>query len=65
MLVGDWLAKRELLTPDKVALIDAATGERRTYREWNARATAAAHLLRERLGVQKGDRVAVLAANSP
>ena len=30
MLVGDWLAKRELLTPDKVALIDAATGERRT-----------------------------------
>ncbi len=65
MLVGDWLAKRELLTPDKVALIDAATGERRTYRQWNARANAVAHLLRQRLGVQKGDRVAVLAANSP
>jgi fatty-acyl-CoA synthase len=65
MLVGDWLAKRELLTPDKVALIDAATGERRTYRQWNARANAVAHLLRERLGVQKGDRVAVLAANCP
>ena len=65
MLVGDWLAKRELLTPDKIALIDAATGERRTYRQWNARANAVAHLLRERLGVQKGDRVAVLAANSP
>jgi fatty-acyl-CoA synthase len=65
MLVGDWLAKRELLTPDKIALIDAATGERRTYRQWNARANAVAHLLRERLGVQKGDRVAVLAANAP
>ncbi len=65
MLVGDWLAKRELLTPDKVALIDAATGERRTYREWNARANAVAHLLRHDLGIKKGDRVAVLAANSP
>jgi fatty-acyl-CoA synthase len=65
MLVGDWLAKRESLTPDKTALIDAATGERRTYREWNARANAVAHLLRARLGVQKGDRVAVLAANCP
>jgi fatty-acyl-CoA synthase len=65
MLVGDWLAKRELLTPDKVALIDAATGERRTYREWNARANAAARLLREEHGVQKGDRVAVLALNCP
>ncbi len=65
MLVGDWLAKRELLTPDKVALIDVATGERRTYREWNARANAAAHALREGVGVQKGDRVAVLALNCP
>jgi fatty-acyl-CoA synthase len=65
MLVGDWLAKRELLTPDKIALIDAATGERSTYRQWNARANAVAHLLRQRLGVQKGDRVAVLAANAP
>lgn len=65
MLVGDWLAKRERLTPDKVALIDAATGERRTYRQWNARANAVAHLLRQRLRVQKGDRVAVLAANAP
>ena len=65
MLVGDWLAKRELLTPDKVALIDVATGERRTYRAWNARANAAAHALREGVGVQKGDRVAVLALNCP
>ncbi len=65
MLVGDWLAKRESLTPDKIALIDAATGERRTYRQWNARANAVAHLLRDDLGIQKGDRVAVLAANCP
>jgi fatty-acyl-CoA synthase len=65
MLVGDWLAKRELLTPDKIGLIDAATGERRTYRQWNARANALAHRLRAELGVQKGDRVAALAANCP
>src|SRR5690348_9130873 len=65
MLVGDWLAKRESLTPDKVALIDVATGERRTYKEWNARANAAVRLLREGFGIQKGDRVAVLAINCP
>jgi fatty-acyl-CoA synthase len=68
MIVGDWLARRAQLTPDKVALIDATGGAgagRRpiTYREWNAAANRTANLLRERLGVQRGDRVAVLALN--
>jgi fatty-acyl-CoA synthase len=64
MYIGDWLARRELLTPNKVALIDTLNGGRAiTYRQWNRAANRAANLLRERFGVGKGDRVAVLATN--
>jgi fatty-acyl-CoA synthase len=61
----DWLHRRATLTPDALALIDATTPDHRriTYREWNASANRTAHFLAE-LGVQKGDRVAVLAKNS-
>ncbi len=63
MFIGDWLARREMLTPNKVALIDAQHDYRPiTYREWNHAANRTAHWLRS-LGVQKGDRVAVLALN--
>jgi fatty-acyl-CoA synthase len=65
MYIGDWLARREMLTPDKVALVDTLHANRRiTYREWNRTANRTANFLRERLGVVKGDRVAVLAMNS-
>ncbi len=64
MYIGDWLARREMLTPNKIALVDTLNGNRRiTYREWNRAANRTANFLRERLGVQKGDRVAVLAMN--
>lgn len=64
MVVGDWLARRAQLTPHKVALVDAAGGGRTiTYREWNRAANRTARFLSERLGVGKGDRVAVLAMN--
>ncbi len=63
MYIGDWLGKRELLTPERLALIDDTTGERYTYRELNARANRLAGSLRERCGVRKGDRVAILARN--
>ncbi len=63
MYIGDWLARREMLTPNKVALIDAQRAYQPiTYREWNRAANRTAHYLRE-LGVSKGDRVAVLALN--
>ncbi len=63
MHIGDWLARREMLTPDKVALLDAQHDYRPiTYREWNRSANQTAHFLRS-LGVSKGDRVAVLAMN--
>lgn len=64
-MVGDWLHRRALLTPDALALVDATTPTHRriTYRDWNASANQTAHFLRG-LGVQQGDRVAVLAKNS-
>src|SRR4030095_16427190 len=39
--------------------------ERVTYAQHFARASAFAHVLRERYGVRPGDRVAILAANRP
>ncbi|HEX6289335.1 MAG TPA: long-chain fatty acid--CoA ligase [Herpetosiphonaceae bacterium] len=63
MYIGDWLGKRELLTPDRLALVDDATGLRYTYRQLNERANRLAHALRHQCGVQKGDRVAVLSKN--
>src|SRR5450759_4811830 len=63
MFIGDWLARREMLTPNKIALIDAQHDYRSiTYREWNRSANRTANFLRD-LGVCKGDRVAVLAMN--
>lgn len=60
--VTDWLDKRAQLTPDRVAVIDYATGATTTYSEWNDRANRTANYLRS-LGVGKGDRVAVYASN--
>jgi fatty-acyl-CoA synthase len=60
--VPDWLDKRARLTPDRVGLVDYAAGTRTTFAEWNARANRTARYLR-RLGVGKGDRVAVYASN--
>ncbi|MGH2541803.1 MAG: acyl-CoA synthetase [Ardenticatenaceae bacterium] len=65
MVIGDWLARRAMLTPNKVALVDTLDeGRQVTYREWNRAANRTANFLRERLGVRKGYRVAVLAKNS-
>ena len=62
--VTDWLDKRARLTPDRVALVDYASGVALSYAEWNARANQTANYLRS-LGVEKGDRVAVYASNCP
>lgn len=64
MVIGDWLTRRERLTPNKVAIVDTLHGDRRvSYREWNQVANRTACFLRDRLGIVKGDRVAVLAMN--
>jgi fatty-acyl-CoA synthase len=63
MFLGDWLGRRARLTPERVALYDAHAGLAPiSYAAWDDGATRTAALLR-RLGVEKGDRVAVLAYN--
>lgn len=63
MHLGDWLGRRAGLSPERTALYDAQDGMRPiSYGEWDAAATRTAALLR-RLGVARGDRVAILAYN--
>jgi fatty-acyl-CoA synthase len=63
MHAADLLSKRAYLTPDREALTEQATGRRYTYAELNTRANRLANWMRD-LGVQKGDRVSILAHNS-
>jgi len=64
MHLGDWLGRRAALSPEKVGIVDDARGGRElTFAAWDRAANQTAHLLRQRLGVRRGDRVAVLAMN--
>ena len=64
MFFGDWLQRREMLSPNKAALIDAINNDQvLTYRQWNQSTNRLAHYLREGLGVTKGDRVSIYASN--
>src|SRR3990170_4180415 len=63
MHAADLLSKRAYLTPNREALLELASGQRYSYAELNVRANRAANFLRG-LGVQKGDRVSILAHNS-
>lgn len=62
MYIGDYLARRELYSPDKLAFIDAGKSPewRLTFRDANQRANRLANWLRAQ-GIEKGDRVAILA----
>ena len=65
MYIGDWLERGERYWPDNVAVVDVAKGEagRFTYRQLNQRANKLANWLRDIAGVQRGDRVGMLALN--
>ena len=64
MIIGNWIGRRAQLMPDKVALIDTLHDNRPiTYRAWSASVNRTARYLQERLGVRRGNRVAVLAHN--
>ena len=56
--------KRADLTPDRIALVELETGTRFTYQALNERTNRLANFMREKLGVQEGDRVSILAKNS-
>ena len=62
MYIGDYLGRRNLYTPEALAIVDTGkTPEwRLTYRKLNERANRFANWLRA-AGVGKGDRVAILA----
>ena len=62
MHAADLLTNRARLTPGREALIEKDTGRRYTYAELNARANRLANWMRA-LGVEKGDRVSILAHN--
>ncbi|MFH1138675.1 MAG: long-chain fatty acid--CoA ligase [Pseudomonadota bacterium] len=58
--IGYWLTKRELLSPDKEAVVDGA--RRVTYRDLNRRVNRLARAL-SASGLRSGDRLAMLAYN--
>jgi fatty-acyl-CoA synthase len=63
MYIGDYLGRREIYSPDKLAIVDAGkTPELRlTYRAWNRRVNRLANWLKDAAGVGYRDRVAILA----
>ncbi len=62
MYIGDYLARRELYSPNKLAFIDAGKNPewQLTYQQANQRANRFANWLQSK-GIGKGDRVAILA----
>lgn len=64
MHTADLLTNRARLTPHREALLELETGRRFTYAELNERANRAANFIRDRLGVEAGDRVSILADNN-
>ncbi|MGD2206626.1 MAG: long-chain fatty acid--CoA ligase [Anaerolineae bacterium] len=60
----DWIKRHAERTPDKLALVDAHTGRTFTYAQFNERANRLASFLKDTLGIERGDRVSILAQNS-
>jgi len=63
MYIGDYLGRRELYSPEKLAIVDAGKEPelRLTYRQMNERANRLANWLKSQAGIDKGKRVAILA----
>ncbi|MDX2160820.1 MAG: long-chain fatty acid--CoA ligase [bacterium] len=61
---ADWIAFHADRTPDKIAMIDQASGRQFTYAEMDDRAARLAGYLRTAWKVQTGDRIAILGKNS-
>jgi fatty-acyl-CoA synthase len=60
----DWIGHFSRRTPDKLAAVDLASGRQLTYAQFDARISRLATYLRDRLNIERGDRVAVLAMNT-
>lgn len=59
-----WLDYHARYDSDTLAAVDIETGRRFTYREFNSRLCRLAEGINDRVALQKGDRIAVLAQNS-
>lgn len=65
MYIGDWMGRAALYWPDRLAVVDTAKGAagRFTYRQLNERANRLANWLRNEAGLEKGERVGMVALN--
>jgi fatty-acyl-CoA synthase len=63
MYHSDWIKRHAERTPDKLAVVDAHTGRTFTYAQFNERANRLASFLKDSLGIERGDRVSILAQN--
>ncbi len=65
MFLNDWLSRRNLYTPESVAVVDDTDVDRRRYRycDLQTRAVRVAVHLQSSLDLQLGDRVACLSTN--
>ncbi|MCB1778305.1 MAG: long-chain fatty acid--CoA ligase [Candidatus Competibacteraceae bacterium] len=63
MYIGDYLGRRTIYSPEALAVVDAGKDPelRLTYAQMNERANQLANGLSEIAGINKGDRVAILA----
>ncbi|MFD2132037.1 class I adenylate-forming enzyme family protein [Pseudogracilibacillus auburnensis] len=64
MIKPNWILQRAALSPDKIALINVHTDEQWTYRKLKSEILQWIALFRKK-NLNKGDRIAVLARNSP
>ena len=60
----DWVSSHADRTPEGTALVNTATGEELTYEAFDERASRFAGFLTDELGVEAGERVAILSRNS-
>jgi fatty-acyl-CoA synthase len=65
MIAGDILGERARVLPEKCALVYVPTGERFSYAQLNRLAEQMARIWTTQLGLRKGERIGILAQNSP
>lgn len=56
----NWLARNALLTPEKLAIIDADHHKHYNYHDLNLRANCLANAFQDKCKINRGDRIAVL-----
>jgi acyl-CoA synthetase (AMP-forming)/AMP-acid ligase II len=65
MIAGDILGERARVLPEKCALLYVPSGRRFSYAELNSMTEQMARIWTAQLGLRKGERIGILAQNSP